>query len=522
MITFTNLLYKPLLMAMITFMAVNMVQAATINVGPGETYTTIQAAIDNASPGDVIEVASGIYTEQLHITTNNLTIQGVGDVTVKSPANLAAFFTFSSDNYYPVVFADGADGTTLKNLTVDGDKQGNNNSRFEGIAYWNAGGTMEDLEVINVMNDPLSGAQHGVAVYSANDTGDPYDFIIDNVDVQDFQKNGFSLRSGETGSITMSNCDVIGAGPTDVIAQNGIQVFSENISLTLTDCSVEKINYTGTTFSAVGVLIFFADADINNVTVSESQVSFYTYGSDVNITESNISSPVTHGFVAWAQSPVPVKSGTNEILPQVSFFEENMDDSKRGLLGSDDIVVTISDCNFSGSGNHHGVRIVAPDNTTVSADLSGNVINNWKYGIYSYRNADETGILYVDAFNNNLAGNSFGFVTNANQTQTAFCNWWGSTADADIENMVQGDVDYRPWLISDDLSNPECAGGLIYVDGSTTPYDGTAQEAIDAAGFEVMFKYSPGMLHIDKELEIIYDFTPLLQIIQGDDFNGVE
>jgi len=248
---------------------------------------------------------------------------------------------------------------------------------------------------------------------------------------------------------------------------------------------------------------------MNNVTVSESQVSFYTYGSDVTLTESNVVSPISHGFFATAVSPVPVKSGTNEILPKVSPFEEDVDDTKRGMSGFDDIMVTISDCNFSGATNALGVTIIAADNATASAELSGNLINDWNYGIYSYRNAEETGILYVDAFNNNIAGNAFGFVTNANQTQTAFCNWWGSTADADIENMVQGDVDYRPWLISDDLSNPVCMGGLIFVDENPSPFPGTAQEAIDAAEFEVKFKYSPGVLNIGKELEIIYDFTPL-------------
>ena len=40
-------------------------EAATLNVGPTQTYQTIQGAINASSPGDVIQIADGIYAERL-------------------------------------------------------------------------------------------------------------------------------------------------------------------------------------------------------------------------------------------------------------------------------------------------------------------------------------------------------------------------------------------------------------------------------------------------------------------------
>ena len=59
--------------------------AATLSVGSGQTYSTIQGAIDAASDNDVIVVHSGTYNEQLIIddpAIDTLTIKAYGTDTV--------------------------------------------------------------------------------------------------------------------------------------------------------------------------------------------------------------------------------------------------------------------------------------------------------------------------------------------------------------------------------------------------------------------------------------------------------
>ncbi len=50
--------------------------AATLNVGQGRTYTTIQSAIDVAKTGDTIQVDEGVYNENPLIKTNGISVVG--------------------------------------------------------------------------------------------------------------------------------------------------------------------------------------------------------------------------------------------------------------------------------------------------------------------------------------------------------------------------------------------------------------------------------------------------------------
>ncbi len=87
--------------------------AATLMVGPGQTYTTPCAAIAAASPNDEIDIAAGTYTDTCTISTAGLHLKGVGgqpkiDVTGEEPAGSKGVYAIEADN------------VTIENLELTG------------------------------------------------------------------------------------------------------------------------------------------------------------------------------------------------------------------------------------------------------------------------------------------------------------------------------------------------------------------------------------------------------------------
>jgi pectin methylesterase-like acyl-CoA thioesterase len=62
-----------------------------IRVVPSPSYPTIQAAINDADPGDTIQVSGGPYNENVVVNVNNLKLEGIGSPEVdggsSSPAS---------------------------------------------------------------------------------------------------------------------------------------------------------------------------------------------------------------------------------------------------------------------------------------------------------------------------------------------------------------------------------------------------------------------------------------------------
>ncbi|GFO97298.1 hypothetical protein ig2599ANME_1498 [groundwater metagenome] len=70
------ILNKILLGMFVIILCVGFAGAETLNVGPGQAYSTIQAAIDASQTGDVISVSEGTYYENVHVRKNGILITG--------------------------------------------------------------------------------------------------------------------------------------------------------------------------------------------------------------------------------------------------------------------------------------------------------------------------------------------------------------------------------------------------------------------------------------------------------------
>jgi hypothetical protein len=200
---------------------------STLDVGAASPQTgstgAIQEAVNLVTTGGTVNVGAGTFTEQLDIN-KAMTLHGAGAGTtfVHSPATLATKFTTSGPNK-PIVFVHDVTGATIQQLTVDGAGLGNGNNRMEGVAFHNAGGTVDHTTIIGVRNTPLDGVQAGVAIYVFNEDGTPRTLNVDHNTISDYQKNGMALNGvGLTANVT--NNTVTGAGNTPLTAQNGIQI----------------------------------------------------------------------------------------------------------------------------------------------------------------------------------------------------------------------------------------------------------------------------------------------------------
>ena len=147
--------------------------AATLNVGQGQAYNTIQSAIDAAKTGDIISVAEGTYSENLIVKTNGISIIG----------------------------------KNKEKTIIDGKKTGSvikieqaNNVKVSGFTIQNSGGSGQ--------------SDAGISLYGANNNFIANVILVTNV-------VGISIYSG-------SNNNVISGNDLKSSGKYGILIFSSS------------------------------------------------------------------------------------------------------------------------------------------------------------------------------------------------------------------------------------------------------------------------------------------------------
>ena len=370
------------------------------------TYScTIQDGVDNANAGDVLEVAAGTYTEQVDVD-KNLTIRGagVGSTIIEGMANMPLYFTTSANNH-PVIYVHNAANVTLKKFTLDGDGQGNSNYRYQGIAYSNAGGLIDSVEVTGIRETPLNGNQHGIGIFADASAGTARSLTVQNSKVIDFQKNAMSF-SGVDLTANVYDNEVIGAGPlgTPLPAQNGVQFYGI-AGGTIQGNHIEGFEYTPSSYSAAGILCYSNAGTINITgnTLSNNEVHIYNFNGDANVMTNDIQNG-DYGVLGYEYGTAVNMLITNNNLAHL----------QRGISGY--------------SAGAQTVTMLANQNS----------------------------ITDIDSFAVENGGSSV--------TIDASCNWYGTADSASIDALMYGTVTYSPWLTNG--SDNDAAMGFQPVPGS--------------------------------------------------------
>jgi hypothetical protein len=469
---------------------IDLLSLGFVTVNANNDYVTtsgspsIQRAIDAASNGWTVNVAPGTYEEQVEIT-KDINLLGAGSTTIiKSPMSLTKNFSVSGGPINkPVVYIHDVAYPSVKNLVIDGAGRGNGNYRMQGVGFRDAGGKLENLEIKDIRETPISGSQHGVGVYSYNDNGTNRNIDVINCTIHDFQKNGIALLGANTiGNV--NGCTITGAGAVDFIAQNGIQ-FGWGSSGTVQNNTVSGFSYTPFTYVSCGILLYNNISGSNmiakNNNVSASQVGIYTINYNAIVENNTVNSTNPSILTAyWGIICDPAQD-----FSKLSPFDGLLNITKQSdehPLANLNFVVNNNILTGDLTPGSTGLDFYSEtDNLNIIANY--NKITAFDYGVnFAVKFA---GAISSAKLNYNfIYGNNHGMFNATTTLANAKYNWWGSCSGPyDISvfnpagdnnttgtgNDVSDYIDYKPWIgtMGSDMA--------LWLMGSTLPgVNGTA------------------------------------------------
>ncbi len=172
---------KTLLCVVVILLSAGHAAAVTLSVGAGQTYTTIQSAVDAAGPGDVISVSEGTYAENVVIKKNDISIIGKN----KEKTIIDSKKTGSG------IRIDQANNVKISGFTIQ--NSGGSGKEDAGIAIYSAHDNM-------VANSIFTNNVAGISIYSGS-----YNNIIAGNDIKANGNNGIFVFSSSSNKIYNNN-----------------------------------------------------------------------------------------------------------------------------------------------------------------------------------------------------------------------------------------------------------------------------------------------------------------------------
>ncbi|HWM93427.1 MAG TPA: IPTL-CTERM sorting domain-containing protein [Thermoanaerobaculia bacterium] len=243
---------------------------------------TLQHAVDQALPGDVILVAPGVYNQTLRIRNQqDLTINALGatlrpDLATVGSADSEQGSTCSGSPGRSIVLVRDSTGIVFNGLSIDGSAAfmaPGETARWAGIYYRQSSGTIFGGSVTHLRTEPLSGNQVagiGIVVQTEPQGIDPPPAVdIVGVSITDFQKTGILITGcncaagyGPTGSVR--GVSVV-SEPTGLLARNGIQVSLGARGVRLESNVASGMRFTGNPAAGLGSAIILVSTRDNEL-----------------------------------------------------------------------------------------------------------------------------------------------------------------------------------------------------------------------------------------------------------------
>lgn len=459
------------------------------NLTTGRDYCTINAAVTDASTqnGDTLTTDARVFVEQVSISKSiTLTGAGIGASIIQAPASLsptvgAALLTIEGE------------GVTVRvsQFTLAGPGGEVCGALRAGIAV--QGGALAEIhhnEIREMRNEPLQACSQGVGIAVGNSAlASPGVATIVSNRITGYQKAGVVV-SGIGAHATLIGNLIEGAGPTNVLVQNGVQV-SYGATATITGNTITGHAFTPFSLVSTGILLYRADADTDGNTLRDNQVGIYLVDSS-GVHERNtisasmvaLASPGYWGIIVDAPPPGR-KPHLALTTPRNKATSTTAAQQSADVSGVQHVIVR-NNAFFSDGG---GIGLQADGGygaLDIDLTATNNEIRGWSRGVNitqcagncsgtGYRAATLRHNLIVDnhaALDNSSAG-GLGVQAEA--------NWWGSPSGPTTTRnpggaggALTGDADFAPWLCSGVDGDP----AIGFQPETTTTMCGLAEQLV--------------------------------------------
>ncbi len=410
-------------------------------------FSTIQAAIDAASPSDNINVTAGVYAEQLTVN-KSLTLQGTGSPTI----NVSSY-------------ADYGVNVTAPNVTIDG---------FEFIG-------LPINPDINWRLYTLSDIWPTIKA-SAGANG----LVVSN--------NVFNTGKGEIGhEALLIVSDVNNVEFTD----NQVNNYCQGVGTWL---DVDNLLVDNNTFNiAVAGNGINPGENSKQIAVRVGWAVFHLFGDGLTMTNNVINGPGPDFYNQnWSDKDMVLVFAERDAIGSLHSQEQPYNETATITITGNEMkglyvgIHTSADGGTISNNNIHnnliGLQLAQVNGTWIRAptaefSITGNDIKNNKGGIWIHSTWIENPTLDGIAIHyNNIVGNDVcGIENDIEKTLNATNNWWGNTSgpyNAMTNPYSRGDqvstnVTYRPWSHWKGQSGAETAIGTV--SDVSASFDATAK-----------------------------------------------